>query len=151
MTAEKTTIEEGHTIKHDLTISAPISRVFATITNPEHLENWWPLRCSGSPETGSEYNFFFTEEYDWYGKVTKVEENHSFHIAMTRSTPDWDPTSFGFDLEQEGEAVQLRFWHTGWPECNAHFRRSSFCWAMLLNGLKNYAEKGIIIPFDERG
>ncbi len=150
MIAESTTANEGYAIKHDLTISAPISRIFANVTNPEHLENWWPLRCSGIPEVGSEYNFFFSEAYDWYGRVIKVEEDRSFHISMTRSDPDWDPTSFGFDLEPDGDAVTLRFWHIGWPECNAHFRGSSFCWGMLLNGLKNYSEKGIIIPFDER-
>jgi hypothetical protein len=69
---------------------------------------------------------------------------------MTVSDQDWDPTSFGFDLFEIEEGIQLRFYHIDWPQCNAHFRRSSFCWAMLLNGLKNYVEKGIIVPFEER-
>jgi len=69
---------------------------------------------------------------------------------MTKSDQDWDPTSFGFDLEDIENGVLVKFWHKGWPECNHHFRRSSFCWAMLLNGLKNYVEKGIIKPFKER-
>ncbi|UWX56336.1 hypothetical protein NYZ99_09110 [Maribacter litopenaei] len=69
---------------------------------------------------------------------------------MTKSDPDWDATSFGFDLVENGENIKVQFWHVGWRECNAHFRRSSFCWAILLNGLKNYVEKGIIIPFEKR-
>lgn len=69
---------------------------------------------------------------------------------MTKTDEDWNPTSFGFDSEELEIMVQVRFWHKGWPECNAHFRRSSFCWAIPLNGLKNYIEKGVIIPFVER-
>lgn len=142
--------EKGFSIYHDLVISAPIEKVFDAITNPKHLIHWWPLKCEGKPELQAEYNFYFTEAYDWYGKVVEISPNKSFHIKMTKSDSDWDPTSFGFDLIEAPEHVKLEFWHIGWPECNHHFKRSSFCWAMLLNGLKNYVEKGIIIPFEER-
>ena len=139
-----------HSIHHDLEINGSINKIFQTITEPEYLINWWPLKCKGIPKKNEEYNFYFTSEYDWYGKVIKLEMNKSFHIKMTRSNADWNPTSFGFDLEQKNNTVQIKFWHIGWPVCNAHFRRSSFCWAMLLNGLKNYIEKGEIVPFEER-
>lgn len=99
---------------------------------------------------GEVYNFYFTDEYDWFGKVMHVEANKSFHIQMTESDEDWNPTRFGFDLEEIDQGVWVKFWHVGWPSCNDHFRRSSFCWAILLKGLKDYLEKGIIIPFEER-
>ena len=137
-------------IYHDLMIIASLEKVFEAVTEPEHLVNWWPLKCSGRPEMGAEYNFYFTPEYDWLGRVIEYSQNRSFHIKMTKSDADWDPTSFGFDLEAIDENVQLNFWHVGWPECNADFKRSSFCWAMLLNGLNNYLEKGVIVPFEER-
>lgn len=139
-----------YSVYHDLVINAPVSQVYEAVTQPTHLVNWWPLECEGKPIKGETYNFFFTPEYDWYGKVTKAEKNKSFHIKMTESDRDWDPTSFGFDLEQNARNAQVKFWHLGWPECNAHYRRSSYCWAILLNGLKNYLEKGIIVPFEER-
>jgi len=59
-------------------------------------------------------------------------------------------TSFGFDFENGGKNVRLKFWHKGWPECNAHYRYSSFCWAILLKGLKDYVENDVVIPFEER-
>ena len=138
---------EGYTIVHDLLIAAPVNKVFKAITSPKHLMNWWPLECK---RTGEEYNFYFAPKYNWYGKVIKVVENRAFHIKMTKSDADWDPTSFGFDLEAKDNKVWVMFWHKGWPACNEHFRRSSFCWAMLLKGLKNYVEKGTIVPFEER-
>jgi len=142
--------EEGYSIYHDLEISAPVQKVFQAITAPNHLINWWPLKCSGKPEKDAEYNFYFGPEFNWFGKVKELVKSKSFHIKMTQSDPDWDPTSFGFDLEQNGNKVLVKFWHIGWPSCNKHYRRSSFCWALLLNGLKNYIEEGVIIPFDER-
>lgn len=72
------------------------------------------------------------------------------HYKMTQSDAGWDATSFGFDLKNIEDGVQVKFWHINWPECNTEYRQSSFCWAMLLKGLKEYLEKGIIIPFDER-
>ena len=140
----------SHTIYHDFRINAPLSKTFAAISDPKHLVNWWPMRCSGVAAEGELYNFFFGPEYDWYGKVSKLEQDRAFHIKMTTSDPDWDPTSFGFDLEPIDDAVQVRFWHSGWQECNAHFRTASFCWAMLLNGLKDYVENEKVIPFENR-
>ncbi len=142
--------KNGYNIFHDLTINASIENVFKAISEPEHLVNWWPLRCSGDVKEDGLYNFFFTEEYDWYGKVSKLVKNESFHIRMTKSDPDWDATSFGFDLEKVNGKILVTFSHVGWLECNHHFRRSSYCWAILLNGLKQYLEKGIVLPFEKR-
>ena len=139
-----------YNIHHDLLIKKSSSAIFDAISQPIHLENWWPLKCSGSPEIGTTYNFFFEAPYDWYGEVTKCKKDISFHIKMTQSDVDWNPTTFGFDLEQMDGGTMVHFWHKDWPECNHHFKRSSYCWAILLRGLKNYVEKGVILPFEER-
>ena len=140
----------SHSIYHDLLIKSTAEAVFEAISQPEHLVNWWPLKCSGQTQIGASYNFYFTSEYDWYGEVIACLPNRSFHIKMTKSDEDWKNTSFGFDLEETAGGIQLKFWHIGWPECNHHFRRSSFCWAILLFNLKNYVEKGTIVPFEDR-
>ena len=143
-------VSHGFNIYHDLVIKASLQEVFDAISQPKHLNNWWTKKCTGTPELNSEYNLYFTPEYNWYGKVITCQPNQAFHIKMTKSDTDWDSTTFGFNLEQLNEGVQVRFFHIDWPECNHHFRQSSFCWALLLNGLKNYLEKGIIVPFEER-
>ena len=137
-------------IYHDLFIEAPIEKVFDAITDPDHLVNWWPLKCAGKAQLHEEYNFYFGPEYDWYGKIIQYDYPRHFYVKMTKSDIDWDATSFGFDLEELGDKVHVRFLHKGWPTCNAHYRRSSYCWAILLHGLKKYVEKGVIIPFSER-
>lgn len=139
-----------YNILHNLVIGSTKKEVFKAVSMPEHLNNWWTLKCSGKPELGSKYNLFFTSEYNWYGKVSRCVEDESFHISMTKSDLDWDETTFGFDLEETNNGTLVKFSHMNWPNCNDHFRTASFCWAMLLNGLKNYIEKGIILPFEER-
>lgn len=139
-----------YAIHHDLEINESIDKVFQAISDPKHLIHWWPLKCTGIPKENEVYNFFFTSEYDWHGKVIKSVKNSSFHIQMTSADADWGPTSFGFDLIPKNDKIRVQFWHVGWPACNSHFRKSSFCWAILLNGLKNYVEQGKIIPFEER-
>ncbi len=140
----------NYSIYHDLCIKGRIDKIFDAITNPEHLINWWPLYCTGTPETGEIYNLNFTDDYDWYGKVIKVEANKSFHIKMTKSDENWNHTSFGFDLENSENGVVLKFQHTGWLSFNDEYRQSSYCWAILLQGLKNYIENNVIIPFEKR-
>ena len=139
-----------NTIYHNLLINSSLDKVYEAISLPKHLINWWPLKCSGIPELNQEYNFNFTEEYDWYGVVAKVDKDESFHIKLTKADADWQPTTFGFELEKTTSAVRLRFSHRNWPECNNHFKYSSFCWALLLQGLKEYVETGKVISFEER-
>lgn len=142
--------DRGFTIFHDLVIDSTKEKIFNAISEPEHLVNWWPLKCTGKPEVGEEYNLYFGEPYNWYGSVIAADFPDTFHIKMTLSDPDWDPTSFGFDLESNKDGILVHFWHKNWPACNAHFKTASYCWAILLSGLKNYVEKGEIIPFEKR-
>ncbi|MBL4605942.1 MAG: SRPBCC domain-containing protein [Flavobacteriaceae bacterium] len=141
---------QSFSIYHDFIIKASSENVFDAITLPEQLNNWWPLKSTGHPEVGAEYNLNFTNAYNWYGNVSEVVKNKSFFIKMTTSSVDWNPTTFGFELEAKDRETLVKFSHKGWPTCNAEYRNSSFCWAMLLNGLKKYVEEGIVIPFEER-
>ena len=139
-----------HHIYHDVQIDAPAVQVFDAIVNPKVMIHWWPLRCSGEMKLGGSYNFYFTPEYDWYGEVSKFEKDRSFHIKMTDADADWNPTTFGYDLKVVNAGTRVQFFHKDWPACNHHFRRSSYCWALLLKGLKDYVEQGIILPFGDR-
>lgn len=141
---------EGFSIYHDLTITSAPTKIFDSVSLPEHLVNWWPLECTGKPALDQEYNFHFTPQYNWFGKVSRIKKDELFFIKMTKSDLDWDHTSFGFEIEEIANGSLVKFSHKGWPSCNSHFRVSSYCWALLLKGLKDYVEKGIIIPFEHR-
>ncbi len=137
-------------IYHDIYIKSTAEAIFEAVTTPLALEKWWPQHCSGSALVGVEYRFYFEKEYDWYGIVTKVVPSNYFEIQMTKSDPDWNHTKFSFHIKPENGGCWLEFNHINWPKNNHHFRRSSFCWAILLQGLKNYLEKDEIIPYPDR-
>ncbi|MCB0760789.1 MAG: SRPBCC domain-containing protein [Flavobacteriales bacterium] len=137
-------------ILHDLPINADLEMVFNAISIPHQLENWWPRHCQGETHVGGTYHFYFTDEYDWYGKVTEWNPNKSFEITMTIADHDWLDTAFGFTLSPANGGTRLTFYHKNWKEANSHFRHTSFCWAMLLKGLKDYLEQGKVIPFELR-
>ena len=48
----------------------------------------------------SEYNLYFTDEYDWLAEITKLVQNESIEFKMTKATPEWLSTSFGFVLKK---------------------------------------------------
>ena len=142
--------EQQFAIYHNLWIDARPDAVFRAVSLPEELVNWWPKICEGTPAAGGAYHFYFSDEYDWYGRVLEYTEPERFSIAMTQADEDWSPTCFGFELLPSGTGTEVHFFHEGWPACNAHYKRSNYCWAILLLGLKNYVEQGIILPFEER-
>jgi len=138
------------TIYHDLTIQAEVSKVFEAVAIPEHLNNWWTKESSGIPALGNIYRLFFSEAYDWDAEVTICITNEHFELTMTKADSDWTPTKFGFILHGENGKTQVQFYHTNWQSTNHHYRRTNFCWALLLQGLKQYVESNIIIPFEQR-
>ncbi len=140
----------SHHIYHSLIINTSPKDVFDAISLPKHLDNWWTLKSSGIPELEGEYNLNFTDDYNWFCKVSEMNINKSFYLKMTQCDVDWNSTTFGFDLEEIEKGTLVSFSHKNWKEVNHHFKHSSFCWAMLLNGLKNYLEKGLVVPFEER-
>ena len=143
-------MSSDYQIHHNLLIDTPSDKVFEAITQPKHLNNWWTLTCEGRPIKGNKYNLYFGDDCNWFGKVTQCKTNHSFFIQMTQSSLGWESTTFGFELSSSKKGTTVSFSHVGWQQQDEHFTNTSSCWILLLNGLKNYLEKGEIIPFNER-
>jgi hypothetical protein len=70
---------------------------------------------------------------------------------MTEAHPDWMGTRIGCELIAEGpELTRVRFYHAGWPQANAHWRVSCFCWAMYLRILRRHLEYGEEVEYERR-
>lgn len=140
-----------NTIYHDFSINTSSSKVFEAISTPEGFNNWWTLRCSGKANPNEEYNFYFGEDYNWFAKISKLKINEEIEFCMTQAMEEWMPTRFGFILSEDVPNITtVQFYHTNWKEISKEFRVASFCWADLLRQLKQYLEKGIITPFEQR-
>ena len=137
-------------IVHDFPIKAPPSRVFAAITTPADLDEWWTRRSSGEPKKRAAYELWFGEKFEWRARVTKCVADREFELDMTRASPDWLGTKVGFRLTPSEDGTAVQFYHSGWRQANEHMRTSSFCWAMYLRILKRFLEHGEIVPYERR-
>lgn len=137
-------------IHHNFVVKAPSWKVFETFCSPQGLDSWWTLKSAGIPEIGNQYTFYFGPEYDWRAEVVHLVLNNELTWKMVKTMDDWKDTKVGFVLTEKEGNTHVHFFHQGWAEANEHFGITTFCWGQLLNGLKNFVEKGIIIPFPER-
>jgi uncharacterized protein YndB with AHSA1/START domain len=137
-------------ILHDFPIRATPADVFEAVATPHGLDAWWTVTSAGDATAGAEYAFRFGPEYDWRARVTACDHGHRIAWMMTAADADWQGTEVSFTLTAVGAVTQVAFAHTGWPAANAHYRTSTFCWAMYLRLLKRYVERGDIVPYERR-
>ena len=137
-------------IFHDFIIKAPATKVFAAVSTPQGLDQWWTKRSTGEPKEGSEYELWFGPQYDWRAKVTKCVKDSTFELQMVRADVDWMGTRIGFHLQEKAGTTSAYFYHIGWPTQNEHWRISCYCWAMYLRILRRHVEHGEFVPYEQR-
>ena len=138
-------------ILQELTIKATPQRVFEMFATPEGLDRWWTKSSSGQPKQDAEYRLFFGPNYDWRAKVSRCVPDSAFELLLTDAHEDWAGTRVGCELALDGNvATRVRFYHTGWPKQNEHWRVSCYCWAAYLRLLRRYLEHGEFVPYEER-
>lgn len=137
-------------ILHQFQVSASPQSVFDAIAFPEGLNAWWTLEAEGRPVANEAYRFYFGPEYDWRGNVMHVIDGTELTWRFTDAMDDWNGTRVGFRLSGNQHGCSVYFFHATWKEASEHYAISNFCWAQLLNGLKNYVERGEVFPFEQR-
>ena len=140
------------TIVREITINAPAAKVFAALTEPEQLVQWWgdestyrlekmecDLRVGGTWRTTGRMvdgNAFAVE-----GAYRTIEPPRVLEYSWRY---DWGPadqpeTIVRFDLEEHDGATRVRVTHSGFvdPESKANHDRG---WVTVLGWLHDYLE-----------
>jgi len=138
-------------IVQEFTVKVPQARVFLAMATPKGLSQWWTKKSAGDPEKGSEYTLDFGPDYEWKGRVTRFTPDSAFELEMTKAQEDWVGTRVGCELRPQGEnSTRVRFYHTGWPTENEHWRVSCYCWAMYLRVMRRFLEHGESVAYENR-
>ena len=138
-------------IIQEFTVRTGPPRVFHAMATPQGLTHWWTRSSAGKPQEGAEYQLNFGADYAWRARVTRYEPDSAFELEITEAHPDWMNTRVGCELTPEGrESTRVRFYHTGWPSENQHWRVSCYCWAMYLRIMRRYLEHGESVPYEQR-
>jgi uncharacterized protein YndB with AHSA1/START domain len=138
-------------IIHEFSVKVQPEWVFQLFATPNGLEKWWTKSSTGDAREGDNFRLYFSPEFDWQARVKRYVPPSSFELQITHAHPDWVGTLVGCELTPEGKnATRVRFYHTGWPEENEHWRVSCFCWAMYLRILRRNLEYGETVEYERR-
>jgi uncharacterized protein YndB with AHSA1/START domain len=144
-------VTNSDTIVQEITINAPIARVFAALTTPEQCVKWWGVegrfqstRMESDLRPGGKWVMRGTRGGDG-GEFTVRGEYREIagpHLLSFTWLPDWDegaPESLvRFDLEEANGVTTLRLTHSGLTgeRSRAHHQG----WAEVLGKLRAFAE-----------
>lgn len=137
-------------IEQDFPIRTTADRVYAAVSEPAGLDEWWTLRSAGTPRPGALYTLDFGPEYVWRAAVRSAEPGRAFALEITEADADWTGTLVAFDFRPDAGGCAVQFRHDGWRTANAHFRTSAHCWALYLRILRRYLEHGEHVPYARR-
>jgi uncharacterized protein YndB with AHSA1/START domain len=137
-------------ISQDLPVRAAPAAVFAAVSTPAGLDQWWTLRSEGSPRLGADYLLDFGPGYRWTARVTRCAPDAEFELQLLAADDDWTGTRVRLQIDPRGEGSWLRFLHSGWPAANEHYRVSCHCWAMYLRVLRRHLEHGETVSYESR-
>ncbi|MEU4496675.1 SRPBCC family protein [Streptomyces sp. NBC_00210] len=143
-------------IEREITIAAPVERVWAVLTEPEHVGSWFgqgkptpvDLRPGGTMELDhGQYGQFPTT-------IVKVDPPHHFSYRWASAFPgeqavEGNSTLVEFTLTPDGDSTHLRVVETGFaalaiPEDRidtAGYDSHSAGWTEVVGNFQKYAEQ----------
>lgn len=95
-------------IVHDLTIRAPMAKVFSGVSTPVGLDAWWTQSCKGDAAL---VKLGFGGNYFWMAAVTEFKQDETFALKITDAAADWVDTLVRFELES-GVGATVPTWRT---------------------------------------
>jgi uncharacterized protein YndB with AHSA1/START domain len=151
MMAEKGLIMDR--IEREVTVKAPIDRVWTVLTEPEHIAQWFGDSASGDPRTG-ELVLGWKEYGDFVVLVERYEPPHAFSFrwvvgteAGVRPAPG-NSTLVEFTLADDGGATRLTVVESGFESLDMpkdqqlkNAEDNTDGWRQEMDELREYAER----------
>jgi uncharacterized protein YndB with AHSA1/START domain len=139
-------------VEHEVVIKAPVAVVWALVTQPEHVAQWYAFDGADIElRPGGRLAFRWREHGEYRGRVESVEPPHRFAFRFVGHVPDQDPvpgnsTLVEFLLEDRVDSTLLRVVESGFAALTDQHEGALSKAGMSLNGwrggfaaLENYA------------
>ena len=139
---------EAFTVRRTITINAPVEKVWAAITEPEHLVKWFPEKAElGSAGVGSTGSFTWADHGTFPVSIEQIDPLRSITYRWSNvSEEPLDPahsTVFTFTLEPSDGATSLTVLETGFdtlPDPTTALESNRGGWNSELDELVAYLE-----------
>ena len=136
------------TIHHQLSIDAPVAKVYEAIATAEGISTWWDQQTRTETDRGVVLEHHPGPEHGVV-KLRVVElvpdrrvewECISTHPASSPASA-WTGTRFIFELAERGDrTTALDFRQTGYDELSPFFPANTAAWGQVLERLKQVVE-----------
>jgi uncharacterized protein YndB with AHSA1/START domain len=152
MLAEKGMIMDR--IEREVTVKAPIERVWAVLTEPEHIAQWFGDGAAGDPRRG-ELVLSWKEYGDFPVVVERYEPPHAFSFRWVTGIPEsgtrpvpGNSTLVEFTLADDGGATRLTVVESGFESLDMpkdqqlkNAEDNTDGWRQEMDELREYAER----------
>lgn len=138
------------TIQRDISIAAPIERVWAALTEEKHVKEWFGDSAAEIDlRPGGAILFGWTEHGNHLGRVEVVEPPHRFSYRWARpagTEPEpGNSTLVEFTLSEQGGGTLLRVVESGFTTLNEDQAKAvaenTQGWHAELDELREYVER----------
>jgi uncharacterized protein YndB with AHSA1/START domain len=141
-------------IEREITVKAPVERVWTVLTEPEHIARWFGDSASGTAEPGGELVLGWKEHGDFPVTIERYEPPTAFafrwvtggHEPGVRPAPG-NSTLVEFTLAAQGDATLLTVVESGFESLDMPAEQqlknaedNTDGWRQELDELREYAE-----------
>ena len=138
-------------VNKTITINAPVSQIWHTLTTPELMKDWLfdtPIYVASDWRAGSPITFsghWYKKPYQDKGTILEIEPEKTLrykylsHLSKLADSPE-NYTEVQFTLQPSGEQTILNLTHSNFI-LSTMYSHSNFYWLLTLDRLKKLIEK----------
>lgn len=134
-----------NSIQREITINAPVERVWDIVTQPEHMGVWFG--DAGASRTGDTITMAWAEHGEAELRIVREDRPHVFAYRWDANDPGIGDTLVEFTFTPEGDGTRLRVTESGWGELRTTEARQAELregntggWKHELGDLERYAQ-----------
>ncbi|MEP9380493.1 SRPBCC domain-containing protein [Aquabacter sp. CN5-332] len=136
----------GHSLKHEIFISADASKVRTALSTSEGLRGWNTPHVSGKGELGTEWALKYTDRPEFLWRVD-LDNPEEILWTCTKGPGDAVGTTAKFTITSLDDGrTRVRVAHGGWPHDEVNFVKCNTIWGALMDHLREYVETGVSEP-----
>ena len=132
-------------IEREIVIAAPPERVYAIVTQPEHMGTWFG--DAGAERDGDTIKMRWAEHGEAELRVVKEQPPHAFAYRWDANDPGIGDTLVEFTFQPEGSGTRLKVTESGFGELRTAVERRRELregnvggWKHELGDLERYAQ-----------
>jgi uncharacterized protein YndB with AHSA1/START domain len=136
-------------IKDEVRIQAPASKVYEALTRQDGYRGWWNAVAEVGESVGSEARLRFVKDGQPVSMRFHVDELRTNQTVrwtcVENDAPNWIGTTLTWSIKEAGESVLLSLDHGGWKEDAPDMVAQG--WKHFLGSIKSYLETGTGQPW----